>query len=516
MQTPNTERTFTQSLLAMLGICFVTMMVALDQTVVATALPTIVAELHGFELYAWVSTAYLLASVVTIPIFGRLGDYYGRRPFVVVAIIIFTLASILCGMANSMLLLVLARALQGIGGGMLVGTAFACIPDLFPDSKVRLQWQVMLSAAFGIANAIGPSIGGLLTHYVSWRAVFFVNIPVGLLSVFFVSRYLPRIRPQHSNKIRLDWLGALLITLFLGSLQLSVEWLPAQGLSLTVVATLIICILTGVLAWRQEANNEHAMLPFALFRDPALAVLFRLSLLMGFTMFAILSYAPLLLQGGFHLSASQAGMLITPLVVCITFASIINGRVVPHLPRPEAMLYVGFGLLLVCVLGMMLISPQTSHTLVIALMVSGGLGLGFIMPNLTIFVQETCPRKDLGISTALLQSLRMIGGMLSTALVGSILTWRYGHEIQQRFADQTAIANLIHDPQVLVNPEAQQIAITQINQMGFDGLALIEQARATLSHAIQSSQWLGVAAILFAFWCLRRIPRIQFKSKAVA
>lgn len=511
MLKQNTERTFRQSLLAMLGICFVIMMVALDQTIVATALPTIVAELHGFELYAWVSTAYLLASVVTIPIFGRLGDYYGRKPFVVVAIVTFTLASVLCGMANNMLLLVLARALQGIGGGMLVGTAFACIPDLFPDSKVRLQWQVMLSAAFGIANAIGPSIGGLLTHYVSWRAVFYVNIPVGLMSLIFVSRFLPRLKPKHETKIRLDWLGALLITLCLGSLQLLVEWLPEQGLSVPVISVLLTCLIAGFLAWKQEANNEHAMLPFALFRDPALAALFRLSLLMGFAMFALLSYAPLLLQGGFHLSASQAGMLITPLVVCITFASILNGRIVPHLPRPEAMLYLGFGLLLICVIGIMNITPQTAHPLIISLMALGGLGLGFIMPNLTIFVQETCPRKDLGISTALLQSLRMIGGMLSTALVGSILTWRYEHDINQQFAKP--VASLMNNPQVLVNLEGQHAAILQMNALGEDGLQLIEQARATLSHAIQSSQWLGIAAVLFAFWCLRRLPKIQFKPR---
>src|SRR5690606_16578308 len=159
--------------LAMLGLAFVSMMVAVDQTVVGTALPTIVAELNGFELYAWVASSYLLTSVITIPIFGRLGGYYGRKPFVVASVIVFMLASVLCGAADSMLQLVLARALQGIGGGMLVGTAFACIPDLFPDSHVRLRWQVMLSSAFGIANAFGPTLGGFLTQYAGWRSVFF-------------------------------------------------------------------------------------------------------------------------------------------------------------------------------------------------------------------------------------------------------------------------------------------------------------------------------------------------------
>src|SRR5471032_255317 len=143
---------FRESLMAMLGVCFVTMLVAIDQTVVSTALPTIVAELRGFDLYAWVATAYLLMSIVTIPVFGRLGDYYGRKPFVIASIVIFTLASLLCSQAGSMQWLVLARALQGIGGGMLVGTAFACISDLFPDAYLRLRWQIWMSSAFGIAK----------------------------------------------------------------------------------------------------------------------------------------------------------------------------------------------------------------------------------------------------------------------------------------------------------------------------------------------------------------------------
>ena len=161
----NAGRSFRQSLFAMMGISSVVVMVAIDQTVVGTALPTIVAELKGFQYYAWVATAYLLTSVITVPVFGRLGDWFGRKPFVVAAIVLFTGASALCGLAGSMFELVAFRALQGIGGGMLVGTAFASIPDLFPDPVRRLRWQVLFSSAFGLANAIGPSLGGLLTQH---------------------------------------------------------------------------------------------------------------------------------------------------------------------------------------------------------------------------------------------------------------------------------------------------------------------------------------------------------------
>src|SRR4051812_38902243 len=165
------QRSFGQALLGILGIAFMVVMVAIDQTVVSTALPTIVADLAGFELYAWVATSYLLMSVITIPIFGRLGDYYGRKPLVMIAVVVFALASLLCAFANSMLFLVCARALQGIGAGMLIGTAFASIPDLFPDPHVRLRWQIVVSSSFGVANAIGPSLGGFMASAFGWRSV---------------------------------------------------------------------------------------------------------------------------------------------------------------------------------------------------------------------------------------------------------------------------------------------------------------------------------------------------------
>jgi len=282
---------FRESLLAMLGISFVTMLVAFDQTVVGTALPTIVAELKGFELYAWVATSYLLTSVITVPIFGRLGDYYGRKPFVLVSIALFTGASALCGAANSMLFLVLARGLQGIGGGMLVGTAFACIADLFPDSVVRLRWQVMMSSAFGIANAIGPSLGGFLTQYWGWRWAFFVNLPVGLLSLVFVWRYLPHLRHiAHTVRVRLDWIGALLIAVALSALQLFVEWVAHDGFTPSVVALAVVGLgcAFGLLKW--ERSNAQPILPLDMFRNRSLAALFSLSVLGGFSMFSSWSF----------------------------------------------------------------------------------------------------------------------------------------------------------------------------------------------------------------------------------
>jgi EmrB/QacA subfamily drug resistance transporter len=507
---------FRESLLAMLGISFVSMLVALDQTVVGTALPTIVAELRGFELYAWVATSYLLASVITVPIFGRLGDYYGRKPFVIASIVVFTGASVLCGAANSMLFLVLARGLQGIGGGMLVGTAFACIPDLFPDSVVRLRWQVLMSSAFGIANAVGPSLGGFLTQYAGWRSVFYVNLPVGLLSLFFVWRYLPHLRQvEHKERMRLDWPGALLIAVALGSLQLFVEMLPKHGVTASSIALLALAVGAAWALWRWEQRCPQAILPIDMFRNPSLNALFTLAVLGGFTMFSLLFYAPLLFQGGFGMSPNEAGVVITPLVVFITIGSIANGRIVSRIRNPNLMLYVGFALLAVACFSVVLATRGTPHALLMALMILGGLGLGFVMPNLTVFAQQTAGREHLGIATALLQSLRMIGGMVGTAFTGTLVTHLYASGVRNALDADHATHWLpqLADPQILINRDAQTSLLGDLAHAGHNGAPLLEAAREALVGAIHLGIAVAAAIALVSIWQTRRVPPVKLQRK---
>jgi EmrB/QacA subfamily drug resistance transporter len=506
---------FRESLLAMLGISFVTMLVALDQTVVGTALPTIVAELNGFELYAWVATSYLLTSVITVPIFGRLGDYYGRKPFVIASIAVFTGASVLCGAANSMLFLVLARGLQGIGGGMLVGTAFACIADLFPDSFVRLRWQVLMSSAFGIANAVGPSLGGFLTQYYGWRSAFYVNLPVGLLSLVFVWRYLPHLRQmQHKGRIRLDWPGALLIAVTLSCLQLFVESVAHDGFTRTAIALLAVSGVSVFALLKWESTSAQPILPLDMFRNASLAALFALSVLGGFCMFSLLFYVPLLLQGGFGLAPRDAGLLITPLVVFITIGSITNGRIITRIRNPNAMLGLGFALFAVACLGTVVATRAMPHALLMGFMVAGGLGLGFVLPNLTVFAQQTAGREHLGIATALLQSLRMIGGMIGTAITGTLVSRMYTHRVGNalRSAGAQEWLDRMRDPQVLVNHEAQRSVVAELAHAGHDGWALIEAAREALVASIHAGIGITLAVAIFAVWQCRRVPRVKIRG----
>lgn len=506
-----------QSILAMLGLCFVTMLVAVDQTVVGMALPTIVAELNGFELYAWVATSYLLTSVITIPVFGRLGDYHGRKPFVIASIIVFTVASALGGMADSMLQLVLARGLQGIGGGMLVGTAFACVPDLFTDTHVRLRWQVLLTASFGIANAFGPPLGGFLTQYMGWRSVFYVNLPIGVIGLYFIWRFLPHIKQVQRGRIRLDWQGAVLIALGLSSLQVFVELLPRHGASLYMVLLGVLSFASFALLIYWEKHCEEPLLPLDMFRNKSLVALFFLSLFTGFVMFTLLFYLPLLLQGGFGLSPKQVGLLITPLVVFITVGSIANSRIVVRLNSPNHILYVGFGLIVLSCLGIVLMDKATPHWMVVVYMMLGGAGLGFVMPNLTVFAQETAGRALLGISTALLQSVRMIGGMFGMALVGTLVTHYYAGAVRQSVpqgSDPSLIA-LLEDPQVLVSQAVQGEFIERMQSLGMQGDVFIEAARASLVSAVHSGLSVSLLIAVVALVWVYRVPRISL-SRGVA
>ncbi len=497
------------SLLAVLGLCFVSVLVAIDQTVVGTALPTIVAELQGFELYAWVASGYLLTAVVTVPVFGRLGDYYGRKPFVVASILVFSLASVISSLSQSMMQLVLARALQGVGGGMLLGTVFACVPDLFPDARVRLRWQVLLSAAYGIASGIGPTLGGFLTQVAGWRSVFYVNLPIGFVGLFMIWRYLPHIRQVATSRVTLDWQGALLIAVGLTCLQLFVELLPRRGVSLTVILLGLCALLClgGLLLW--EKRCAQPLLPMSMLRDRSLATLFVLSLLAGALMFVLLFYVPLLFQGGFGMTPQEVGLAITPLVVFITVGSIINGRVVMRLPRPNDMLYLGFGLLTLCTIGLVFTRHSTSGGLLALIMTLGGLGFGFVMPNLTVFAQQVAGRTLLGISTAMLQSTRMIGGMLGMALIGTVVSHYYAGQVHKMVAglEDTGWKALLADPQVLVNRQTQTVFAERLRAVALESQPLLEQAREALVGAVHAGLLVSLMfALLATAWVMRLPP----------
>jgi EmrB/QacA subfamily drug resistance transporter len=504
MTTPVNALSFRQALLAMLGISLVLMLSALDQTVIGNALPSIVAELQGFELYAWVATGYLLTSIVTIPVFGRLGDYYGRKPFVIAATIVFTLASLVCALANDMLVLVIGRALQGVGGGMLIGTAFACIPELFPDTRQRLRWQMMLSALFSVVNAIGPGLGGFLTEAYGWRSVFYLNLPLGCLALFFAWRYLPHYRPVQVKGIKLDWLGALLIAVALGSLQLGAEWMGHSSTALSAGMGLI-CLLSVAALWYWERRCTSALLPPAMFAVPSLRILFLLSMLAGAIMFTLLFYLPLLLQGSYGYSPQDAGLLITPLALSITLGAIVNSRIVTRLRNPNWLPLGGFAALLMACVGLSLAGREASFNTLLMLILLAGVGLGFILLNLTVFTQTLAERQFLGIATALTQSLRLVGGLLGTAAMGVLVNLLYVSHLNRAFlaaGQESQLAGYI-DPQVLLTAASAG-----------DHNPLLEMAREALARSVGVGLLMCAGLGVIALLVLYRLTPVKLLTTA--
>ncbi|MGA2548618.1 MAG: MFS transporter [Burkholderiaceae bacterium] len=503
----------------MLGVCLVTMLVAFDQTVVGTALPVIVAELKGFALYSWVATAYLLLSSIFVPIMGRMGDLFGRKRFVLASIVIFTGASALCGLAQSMLELVLARALQGIGGGMLVGTAFAATADIFPDQLRRIKWQAMLSSAFGLANAIGPSLGGWLTEHWGWRAVFYVNLPLGIAAVAVVGRFLPHTPGHRETGTSLDWAGALLLAGSIGGFLLALE----EGAGSSWEALLrpgfwLPCALASLIFWqfiRAERRAAQPILPLRLFDLQAVRLLAIIAAFSGWAMFTLIFYAPLLLQAGFGLSPNASGIVVSPLVVFISVGSIVNGRLYGRIRRAHRLLGVGIILFTTGCLAVMAIEPGRATGWIACALALAGTGLGFQLPNLTIQMQAAVERRDVGIASALVQTLRMLGSMVGAALAGVIVNAIYQRGVAKSLVtsgvEGTNLAHFFSDPQILISHLDQAHAQSSAAALGFaaqfDGLLL--QARHALIEGVHTALGLSVLLCVVAALLARRLPPID-------
>ncbi len=483
---------FRESLMAMLGIAFVAMLVALDQTIVGTALPRIVADLKGFDLYAWVATSYMLASVITIPIFGRLGDLFGRKPFLIAAIILFTAASVLCGVSTNMLFLVIARGLQGIGGGILIGTVFATVADLFPDAKLRLRWLVFVSTAFGLANMIGPTLGGMLTQY--------------------GGRYLPHLRHQRqAGRVQLDWVGALVVAITFGALQLLIELFPREGFSRTTILLGAITTLFGLTLWFWEKRMGYPIVPVDMLLDRKLAALFAMAVLGGFALFSLVFYVPLLFQGGYAMSPHDSGMLITPLLLGTTVGSVLNNRIVTRVRRANAIVYVGFALFAIACLCLVALKGKEPHIIWMSCMGVSGLGLGLVAANLTIFSQQIVDRDHLGAATALLQSLRTFGGMLGTVMTGALLGHLYTRGVHRSLDSYQATQwfKSFASPELLVDRAEQAALISRLINAGQAGDAMMKSARGALVASIHVGLALAVLAALAGLCLAWFVPPVR-------
>jgi EmrB/QacA subfamily drug resistance transporter len=407
-------------MLVFAGVMLGMFLAALDQTIVATALPTIVGDLGGANHLSWVVTAYLLASTATTPLWGKLGDMFGRKTVFQVSIVIFLIGSVLCGQAHSMIELITFRGLQGLGGGGLMVLSMAIIGDVVPP-RDRGKYQGVIGAVFGVASVLGPLLGGFLVDNLNWRWVFYVNLPVGAIALVVISVALAKKNPDH--RPRIDYLGTFLIAAASVCLVLITSlggstWAWGSG---PVVACGVGAVVLLVLFVLVERRAAEPVMPLKLFRNPVFAQCSAIGFVVGLCMFGGLSYLPLFMQVVDGDSPTVSGLRLLPLMGGLLVASIGTGQLISKFGRYK--IYPICGTLMMA-LGLFLMSRIDEHTKSTVLgwdMVVFGLGIGLTMQVLTIATQNNVDYADLGVATSGVTYFRSIGGSFGASIFGTIL-----------------------------------------------------------------------------------------------
>jgi EmrB/QacA subfamily drug resistance transporter len=431
---------------AMLGL----LLAALDQTIVATALPRIVADLHGLDHLSWVVTSYLLTSTVTVPLYGKLSDLYGRKSIFIVSIALFVIGSALCGAAQTMNQLILFRGLQGIGAGGLIPLTFAVIGDLF-SPRERGRFQGLIGAVWAVAAVAGPLLGGVLTDHASWRWIFYINLPLGGLALVVIAATMriPFQRREHS----IDYLGAALLTAASVCLLLAAVWggQSYAWLSGEIVGLFVAGAVLAVAFLVVETRAAEPVLPLYLFRNSIFSVSNAASFLLGAVLFGAIIYIPLFVQGVIGGSATNSGVVLIPLSLGWVGTSIVSGWIISHTGRYRLFPIAGSVLVVV---GFWLLTRMDVHTSSLGAtenMLVVGLGMGLLMQAYVLAVQNDVEPREMGIASAAIVFFRSIGGTFAVAAFGSILTTRLTEKLSEHLG---SAARTVNPQRLLQSPSA--------------------------------------------------------------
>lgn len=504
------------------GLLLGMLLAALDQTIVGTAMPRVIAELHGLEHYAWVFTAYMLTSTVTVPLYGKLSDIYGRRTFFLFGMIVFLIGSALSGMAQSMTQLILFRAIQGIGGGALFPIAIAIIGDLFPPAE-RGKWQGLFAAVFGFSAIIGPSLGGWITDHWGWRWVFYVNMPIGVLALLTTGLTMPKLASGRQHSI--DYLGAALLIAGVTPLLLAFSWAGTEypWSSIQIIGLFTVSAMFLALFALVEFRTTEPILDLRLFRNRIFTPTLLAAFLIAIGMFGTILYLPLFVQAVLGRTATNSGAVLTPMMLGFVFSSILGGQILARTGRYKIL---GIGTVAVAVIGMFLLSRMdihTSSTEVVRNMIILGLGIGTTMSLFTIIIQNAFPLERLGEVTSALTFFRSIGGTVGAAILGTVMTNRFQDELAARIPPEVRAAvpaerlAVLQNPQIFMSPEAMQQMQQQAAAFGPQGQQLLELLlqviRESLAVAIDHVFLAGMIILLLALLFTFLIPEIPLQRR---
>ena len=452
-----------QKIIVMAAVMSGLFLVALDQTIISTALAKIVEEFNSFSSLSWVVTSYLLASTVTVPLAGKFSDIFGRRLVLLIGVAVFTVASLLSGTAQNIEQLIIFRGLQGVGGGIIMANAFTIVGDLFTPRE-RGRWQGVIGAVFGLSSVLGPLLGGFLTdeHFIlglttNWRWTFLVNVPIGVAAFYLIARYCPPIK--HDHQPRIDYLGAAALTVALSSIILAVDNtenifgdLISSGYAVADIRV-ILGILAGlaIIAFVYfEKRAAEPIIPLNFFANRNFSVIMAVVMLFGASFLASIIYLTQFNQQVFSATATEAGLMLLPMIIGLTLSSVITGQFVAKTGKYKAFIVGGFSLATISVLVLSSLTPDSTYLYEAIIIALVGIGMGTGMPILNLAVQNEFSQRDLGAATASSQLFRGLGSTIGVAIMGALLTSNLA----------VAVSSIHDDPyiqQIPQQPSVQQL-----------------------------------------------------------
>jgi EmrB/QacA subfamily drug resistance transporter len=419
-QPPGYNFTIGRILAIYAGLMMTLLLAALDQTIVATALPRIVNDLGGITQYSWVFTSYMLTSTVTVPLYGKLGDVYGRKNLFLIAIVVFLVGSALCGAATDMTQLVIYRAVQGIGAGGLFPLSLAVIGNIVPP-RDRGRWQGLIGAVFAASSILGPAVGGFIVDNTTWRWIFLVNLPIGAVALAVIVITMPRRAPLAEHEI--DWLGAGVLAAGTAALLMGLVWggKSYPWTSAHVIGSLALAAILLVTFVSVERRAREPILPFDILRNPIVAGSIACMALVGMAMFGTISYVPLFVQGVIGTSATSSGVVLTPLMLGAVTTSLLTGQLVSHTGRYRWNAILGPVVLTIGMFLLWRMDANTTNGQAARNMVIAGIGIGSMMQVFVLSVQNAVPRAHIGSATALTQFSRQMGATIGVTVMGAII-----------------------------------------------------------------------------------------------
>ena len=501
-------------------VVLATFLAALSQTVVAAAMPRIIADIGGFDRYAWAITSYLVCATVAYPIVGRLSDLYGRRRFLVLGMAVFIVGSALVGASGSMTELVLFRAVQGIGGGIIMTCSYVAIADLFRPQE-RGKFHGLIGAVYGVASVAGPIAGGVIAERLSWNWLFVLIALSGVPVLALIARFFPKLRPS-SGAARVDWAGMLALVFALLPLLVGVsaagvekEWTTARTIGLLAFG-LAMAVLFIVI----ESRAEQPIVPLQMFSGPVLSTSVVVTLLSGFALYGGVIFLPLFFQIAKDISAAGSGNLLAPMLLGIVFGGVLSGQLLSRAGghyRVQAV--VGTGLMAA---GMYLVSTMHAGTSIVLsemYIVTAGFGFGAIVATLSVAVQNTVSYGMVGVATSALQFYRSLGGMLGIAVPGVVLTRRYSSRLDRVIDRDTRAAlpagrfeDMKRDPEALLDSAVAESLRADLAAAGPHGAAtadlLLDALRESLAGAVDDvfTVLAAVAALALCAALFFRVP----------